>query len=97
MATVVYSRFCPLLQKETILICLEKEDPPLTLSILSLLSFLVSSEDVVGTLCVRANPAEPCLLLTCYQALLDPPASAGKEMAYRIQLQVVQIEVLEDD
>ena len=81
-------RFSQLLQKETILICLEKEDPPLTLSIFSLLSFLVRSEDVVGMLCARANPADPCLLLTCYQTLLDPPASASKETAYRIQVEV---------
>ena len=81
-------RFSPLLQKETLLICLEKEDPHLTLSVLSLLTFLVPSEDIVGTLCVRGNLGEPCLLLTCYQALLDPPPSATKEMAHKIQLQV---------
>ena len=77
-------RFGQLLQKETILICLEKEDPHLTFSTLSLLSLLVRSEDMVAMLCTYGIP---CVLLTCYQCLLDPPSSAGKELACNIQLQ----------
>lgn len=80
-----YIRFGQLLQKETILICLEKEDPHLASSVLSLLATLVRSEDIVGLL---SRHSEPCVLLTCYQSLLDPPSSAGKEMALKIQLQV---------
>lgn len=81
-------RFEPLLRKETILFCLEREEPGLTLSALRLLTLLFRAEDLVGGVCCYGT-GEPCLLATCYQCLLDPPSSAGGEVTSSIQLQVL--------
>ena len=78
-------RFDQLLQKETVGISLDKEDPSLISSVLSLLIFLVRSEVMVDMLC---RQGESCVLLTCYQCLLDPPSSEGKDTAHKIQVQV---------
>lgn len=72
--TILYFcfRFERLLQKDTIVLCLEKEDPTLTSSLLSLLTLMVRSENLVGNLCSRD---EPCILGTLYQHLSElPPA-----------------------
>ena len=78
-------RFGQLLQKEVLLVCLEKEDPPLTCSVLRLLSHLVRSEELVKMLCIYSDP---CVLHTCYKYLVQPPSSAGSNQALHIQLQV---------
>ncbi len=103
---MIYSpsfRFGQLLCKDTIAICIEKEDPLLTSTVLSLFTLLVRSEDVVKMLCGHGDPdpcghgdLDPCALLTCYQCLLDPPSSPsspspseGKDDAScKIQIQV---------
>ncbi len=59
-------------QKDTIVLCLEREDHALTGAILSLLTLLVRFESILGNLC---SVGDPCILATLYQYLMDPPAS----------------------
>ena len=50
LACFVY-RFSPLLEEETVGICLDKEDPQVTLAVLILLTHIVKSPTIVGLLC----------------------------------------------
>ena len=44
-------RFSPLLEEETIGICLDKEDPQVTLAVLNLLTHIVKSPSITSLLC----------------------------------------------
>ena len=66
----VLLRFTPLLQKDAIALCLEKEDSLLTSYVLTLLTLMARSEVLINNLC---SHTEPCLLLSLYQYLLVPP------------------------
>jgi len=47
----VCCRFSPLLEEETIGICLDKEDPQVTLAVLNLLTHIVKSPSITSLLC----------------------------------------------
>ena len=87
----IHCRFSPLFHDDKLDICLEKDDPQLTLSVLILLSRLVRLPDVAALLCYHTNP---CLLLTCYQLLVDPPPSNNSDVIFRIRLHVRMYEVV---
>lgn len=48
---IVCCRFSPLLEEETIGICLDKEDPQVTLAVLNLLTHIVKSPSITSLLC----------------------------------------------
>ena len=79
------SRFSPLLHDDKLGLCLDRDDPQLTLSVLNLLSQLVRSPAIAELLCIHTDA---CLPLTCYQCLIDPPASNNADIIFRIRLQV---------
>ena len=105
-------RFSPLLEEETVGICLDKEDPQVTLAVLTLLTHIVKSPTIVGLLCSHQGlnqnlsmcmyscvlvcvlqclfsdvDTDPCIPLSCYQCLLEPPPGPP-ESVYRVRIQV---------
>ena len=79
-------RFSSLLQEDKLGVCLDKEDPNLTLVVLELLTTLVRSPDVANELC---GHGDPCVPITCYQCLVDPPTGEGSlDTIFNIRSQV---------
>ena len=86
---MVLFRFSSLLSEDSIGICLDKEDPELTLAVLSLLSHMTRSPALAAMLCTYKEPS--CIPFTCYQCLLEPPAAVATESSdtgFKIRIQV---------